>query len=69
MLRPLEEPSGKTMNNPASLIKLEPEIKRDRPLEYKGFQYLFCLAQNLPLEDYIFKRKYTLQKHVDRWHL
>jgi hypothetical protein len=54
------------------LSQIEPEVKRDSPLKCQGWQCVFCLASNdLPLEEREcrYKRKYTLQKHVDRCRL
>ncbi|QKX63180.1 uncharacterized protein TRUGW13939_10349 [Talaromyces rugulosus] len=67
--QPQKESPSKVADGPTRSIKLEPEIKRDQPLTCGKFQCLFCLAEGLPLEDCQYKRKYTLQKHVDRWHL
>lgn len=64
-----QELPGKVANDPTRSMKVEPEIKRDQPLRCGKFQCLFCMAEGLPLEDCRYKRKYTLQKHVDRWHL
>jgi hypothetical protein len=71
--RPQVSTSIQIANNPPHSPKLEPHIKCNIPLKCKSdnkiFQCLFCLAQGLPLDDCTFKRKYILQKHVDRWHL
>jgi Protein of unknown function (DUF3435) len=52
--------------------QMESMVKRDSPLKCQGWQCLFCLASNdLPLAERKckYKRKYTLQKHVDRCRL
>jgi hypothetical protein len=67
--QPQKESPSKVTDSPTRSIKPEPEIKRDQPLTCGKFQCLFCLTEGLPLEDCQYKRKYTLQKHVDRWHL
>jgi hypothetical protein len=62
----------KTALDSPRLSQIEPEIKRDTPLKCHDWQCLFCLASyDLPLEERKrkFKRKYTLQKHVDRCRL
>jgi hypothetical protein len=55
-----------------SEIEPNPPVKRDTPLKCQGWQCLFCLASyDLPVEEREckYKRKYTLQKHVDRCRL
>jgi hypothetical protein len=62
----------KTSLDSPRLSQIEPEIKRDAPLKCQGWQCVFCLTSNdLPLEEREcrYKRKYTLQKHVDRCRL
>ncbi|KAE8547698.1 hypothetical protein EYB25_009491 [Talaromyces marneffei] len=67
-----EPVSVKTVLDPPRLSEIEPIVKRDTPLKCQGWQCLFCLASyDLPLEERKrkYKRKYTLQKHVDRCRL
>jgi hypothetical protein len=69
---PPEPVSVKTVLNPPQLSEIKPIVKHDTPLECQGWQCLFCLASTgLPLEERErrYKRKYTLQKHVDRCRL
>ncbi|EED12757.1 conserved hypothetical protein [Talaromyces stipitatus ATCC 10500] len=64
--------SVKTTLDSPRLPEREPIVKRDNPLKCQDWQCLFCLASyDLPLEERKrkYKRKYTLQKHVDRCRL
>jgi hypothetical protein len=58
----------KTDDDPPPLAKSEPEIKRDGPLKCQGFQCLFCLVQGLPSEDCNTASKYSLRRHIQRFH-
>ncbi|BDD61500.1 hypothetical protein MAP00_006542 [Monascus purpureus] len=67
-----EPASVKTALDSPRLSEREPIVKRDNPLKCQDWQCLFCLASyDLPLEERKrkYKRKYTLQKHVERCRL